>query len=148
MTPNTAHPEQKQYTNDDITVVWKPNLCIHSTKCWHGLVEVFNPRNRPWVNMNGASTERIIAQVQQCPSGALSYHHTSTATVTTSTEDTLTVRVEALPNGPLLIYGTLRVKDSAGNETVRSNTTAFCRCGASGNKPFCDGSHVGAHFQG
>jgi uncharacterized Fe-S cluster protein YjdI len=147
MTQHTAQPEQKHYTNGDITVVWKPNLCIHSTKCWHGLIEVFNPRNRPWVNMSGAPTERIIAQVQQCPSGALSYHHSS-ANAAVSSDETLTVRVEALPNGPLLVYGTLRVKDAAGNETARSNTTAFCRCGASQNKPFCDGSHVGAHFQG
>ncbi|MEM6726417.1 MAG: (4Fe-4S)-binding protein [Bacteroidota bacterium] len=63
----------KTYANDDITVVWKPNRCIHSKKCWKGLLPVFNPQKKPWVNMEGANTERIIEQVQQCPSGALSY---------------------------------------------------------------------------
>lgn len=61
------------YTNGEFTVIWKPGVCIHSGKCVHGLGEVFNVKNRPWINMGGASTDRIIQQVQQCPSGALSY---------------------------------------------------------------------------
>ena len=62
-----------KYTNDDITVVWKPNVCIHSSICWKGLIEVFNPKEKPWIKMDGATTERIIEQVKKCPSGALSY---------------------------------------------------------------------------
>lgn len=62
-----------RYTNDEITVFWKPKVCVHSTLCWRGLIQVFNPKERPWVNMNGASTEDIIRQVEKCPSGALSY---------------------------------------------------------------------------
>ncbi|HVZ57476.1 MAG TPA: (4Fe-4S)-binding protein [Chitinophagaceae bacterium] len=61
------------YTNGDITVVWKPERCQHATRCWKGLIEVFNPKERPWINMAGAPTQRIIEQVEQCPSGALSY---------------------------------------------------------------------------
>ena len=64
---------EKRYTNGEITVVWKPDICIHSEICFQGLGEVFDPQKRPWVNINGASTEAIIAQVDQCPSGALSY---------------------------------------------------------------------------
>jgi uncharacterized Fe-S cluster protein YjdI len=56
-----------------VTVVWKPDICIHSGNCWKGLIEVFNPREKPWIKMNGASTERIIEQVKKCPGGALSY---------------------------------------------------------------------------
>ena len=63
----------KEYKNDEITVIWKPGQCTHSTLCWKGLLEVFNPRIRPWVNMNGSTTEKIIEQVKKCPSGALSY---------------------------------------------------------------------------
>jgi len=36
--------ETFKYTNDEITVVWQPKVCIHSTFCWKGLVEVFNPK--------------------------------------------------------------------------------------------------------
>jgi uncharacterized Fe-S cluster protein YjdI len=63
-----------KYRNDDITVVWKPNACIHSTLCWKGLIDVFNPKERPWIKMNGADTDKIIDQVKKCPSGALSYY--------------------------------------------------------------------------
>lgn len=62
-----------KYSNEDITVVWKPDVCQHSTLCWKGLIEVFNPRERPWIKMDGATAERIIEQVRKCPSGALSY---------------------------------------------------------------------------
>lgn len=62
-----------KYPNSDITVIWKPNLCQHSTLCWKGLIAVFNPREKPWIKMDGATTERIIGQVQKCPSGALSF---------------------------------------------------------------------------
>jgi len=54
--------------------VWKPDTCIHSTLCWRGLVEVFNPKKRPWIEPNGATTEQIIEQVKKCPSAALSYY--------------------------------------------------------------------------
>jgi uncharacterized Fe-S cluster protein YjdI len=64
---------EKPYTNGEITVIWKPGVCIHSGKCVQGLGEVFNVKNRPWISMKGASTDRIIGQVEQCPSGALSY---------------------------------------------------------------------------
>jgi uncharacterized Fe-S cluster protein YjdI len=47
--------------------------CIHSTKCWKGLIQVFDPRKRPWINLDGAEKEQIIEQVKTCPSGALSY---------------------------------------------------------------------------
>ncbi|HUR66811.1 MAG TPA: (4Fe-4S)-binding protein [Chitinophagaceae bacterium] len=63
-----------KYSNTDITIVWKPDTCTHSTLCWKGMIDVFNPKERPWIKMNGAATERIIEQVRKCPSGALSYY--------------------------------------------------------------------------
>ena len=65
--------ETFHYTNDDITVVWKPNVCMHSTLCWKGLIDVFNPKEKPWIKVDGATTEKIIDQVKKCPSGALGY---------------------------------------------------------------------------
>lgn len=64
----------KNYTNGEVTVVWKPAICEHSAICFLGLPGVFDPTKRPWVNLPGAETERIIDQVKKCPSGALSYH--------------------------------------------------------------------------
>lgn len=67
----------KTYSNDDITIVWKPSTCTHSTLCWKGtsgLLTVFNPSKRPWITPEGGTTEEIIERVERCPSGALSYH--------------------------------------------------------------------------
>jgi len=62
-----------KYANSEITVVWKPEFCQHSTRCFTQLPEVFNPRIRKWIDPNGASSERIIEQVKKCPSGALTF---------------------------------------------------------------------------
>jgi uncharacterized Fe-S cluster protein YjdI len=64
---------EKEYTKGDITVIWKPEVCKHSTLCWRELLSVFDPRRRPWIDMEGAEIEAIIAQVEKCPSGALSW---------------------------------------------------------------------------
>jgi uncharacterized Fe-S cluster protein YjdI len=61
------------YKNEDITIVWKPETCIHATLCWKGLQEVFDPKRRPWIDANAADTEKIMAQIKKCPSGALSF---------------------------------------------------------------------------
>ncbi|MDR1544137.1 MAG: (4Fe-4S)-binding protein [Prevotellaceae bacterium] len=63
----------KHYTNGEVTIVWKPDLCQHAAFCGKELPEVFKPKEKPWINPNGASTERIIKQVKRCPSGALSF---------------------------------------------------------------------------
>lgn len=50
---------EKQYTNGEITVVWKPDVCIHSTICFKGLPDVFKPKERPWVKIEGAQTRKL-----------------------------------------------------------------------------------------
>ncbi len=69
---------KKEYTNGNITVVWQQDLCIHSANCFHGLPRVFNPRQRPWITIDGADDEAIVAQIGKCPSGALSYYFNET----------------------------------------------------------------------
>ncbi|MFT7592179.1 MAG: CDGSH-type Zn-finger protein [bacterium] len=63
------------------------------------------------------------------------------------TPQTLTT-IQVAPNGPLLCKGTVEVKNTDGTIEVKENMTAFCRCGASTNKPYCDGSHNKIGFQG
>ena len=89
-------------------MVWKPAVYIHSKICWTQLTEVFNPSNRPWVNMAGADTNRIVEQVDRCPSGALSYYRN--AEQPQPEEMNAETIVEVMPNGPLMVYGNLRVK--------------------------------------
>lgn len=63
------------YSNEEITVVWKPKFCQHASRCWSQLPEVFDYTKKKWINPNGASSERIVEQVNKCPSGALSYYY-------------------------------------------------------------------------
>lgn len=61
------------YKTDELTVFWQPKLCIHSGICVKTLPKVYNPKNRPWVKPENATTEELIAQINACPSKALSY---------------------------------------------------------------------------
>jgi uncharacterized Fe-S cluster protein YjdI len=64
--------ERKEYSNGETTIVWKPELCIHSGVCVKTLPTVYNPKERPWIKPENAATQEIIDQVAKCPSGALS----------------------------------------------------------------------------
>lgn len=139
----------KEYTNGEITVKWQPSKCIHSAICWrgeHGLPQVFDPRKKPWINIEGADSATIMNKIDQCPSGALSYYKNN-PTAATTTVETETI-IEPLANGPLLVYGNVSIKQADGTEEKKSKLTAFCRCGASGKKPYCDGTHVKINFEG
>tara|TARA_R110002096_G_scaffold68478_3_gene165207 strand:+ start:3097 stop:3516 length:420 start_codon:yes stop_codon:yes gene_type:complete len=136
---------KKEYSNGEVTIGWEADKCIHSGICVQGLPNVFRPKIRPWIDINAAETDALVNQVKQCPSGALSFHMNDEEDETT---ETLETKVEVLENGPLLVYGTLQVTHKDGTTEVKNKTTAFCRCGASNNKPFCDGAHVDDGFKG
>jgi len=137
----------KKYSNGEVTIVWKPDKCIHSAICFNGLGEVFHPQELPWITLEKSSTERIVDQVKKCPSGALSFYRNSDTNNDEIKVEAETI-VEASHNGPLLVYGNVIIKNSEGVITRKNNVTAFCRCGGSGNKPFCDGSHKKIGFVG
>jgi uncharacterized Fe-S cluster protein YjdI len=63
---------RKEYSNEDITIVWQSGLCIHSGNCVKNLKAVFRPREQPWIQLEHGSSEEIIHTVNKCPSGALS----------------------------------------------------------------------------
>jgi len=69
----TGETKTIKYGKDDITVLWKPEFCQHSTRCWKQLPQVFKPSIKKWIDPDGASAERIREQVNLCPSGALEF---------------------------------------------------------------------------
>lgn len=71
MDPNDI---KKEYTNGEVTVVWQSGKCIHSGNCVRNNPDVFRPREKPWIKIDGSSTEKIIDTVKKCPSGALMYY--------------------------------------------------------------------------
>lgn len=140
----------RSYTNGEITVFWKPGKCIHATTCYRELIEVFNPRKRPWVNMQGAPTERIIEVVDKCPTQALSWQwndpekekeRQANAPVKASEPEEKPVLIQIMRDGPIVAQGSFKLFDSDGKERKAYSFISFCRCGHSNNMPFCDGNH-------
>lgn len=134
----------KEYSNEDITVVWNPEICIHSGNCVRGLQKVFDPKKRPWVNINAATTKELITTINNCPSGAIKYRRNIMEENNSQKSETTKIKVVA--GGPLLVNGPLIVVDKDGTETQKEGNVALCRCGASKNKPYCDGSHKQVEF--
>lgn len=62
-----------EYDTGEITILWKPKLCVHSGICVKSLPKVYNPKDRPWIKPENATTEELKEQLAKCPSGALSY---------------------------------------------------------------------------
>ena len=106
-----------------------------------GLGAVFQPGRRPWVKADGAGTEAIVSQVKQCPSGALSFRMNSGTEALPRPPGDAVASIEVQADGPLLVKDACTVIHPDGRIEERARTTAFCRCGASANKPYCDGSH-------
>jgi uncharacterized Fe-S cluster protein YjdI len=134
----------KRYKKDELTIVWEPSKCIHSGICVKMLPEVYKPDAKPWIQQDNASVGQLKAQIDKCPSGALSYE--LDANTWDSTQEGLDV--EIMENGPILIKGKLNITHPSGAIESKEKTTAFCRCGASSNKPYCDGAHRKIDFQG
>ena len=65
--------KEVRYSNDDITIVWKPEVCKHAAECVKRLPKVYNPKERPWLKIENASTSELKEQINACPSGALSF---------------------------------------------------------------------------
>jgi uncharacterized Fe-S cluster protein YjdI len=145
----------REYTNGEITVFWKPAKCIHATTCYRELNEVFNPRNRPWVNINGAPSEEIVKIVKKCPTEALDWkwndpvkqkEEEDRKKEKAEAESQLVVeekpvQVNVMKDGPILIQGKFVIYGEEGNVLKTLSMTSLCRCGHSRVLPFCDGTH-------
>ena len=62
------------FSNNEITVTYEPCACVHAERCAQELSDVFRNSVIPWIDLDGASTEKIIKQIRKCPSGALKYY--------------------------------------------------------------------------
>ncbi|WP_337968583.1 (4Fe-4S)-binding protein [uncultured Flavobacterium sp.] len=71
MNPNNL---TKEYTNDEVAIVWQSGKCIHSANCVKNNPEVFRPKEKPWIVAEASTSEKIISTVNKCPSGALTYY--------------------------------------------------------------------------
>jgi uncharacterized Fe-S cluster protein YjdI/CDGSH-type Zn-finger protein len=135
---------RRVYEAPTIEVHWEPRLCIHTGNCVRGLPRVFDPKARPWVAVAAADADAIARTIETCPTGALHYRRLDGGRQEQPPEETT---VEASADGPLLVRGDVRILGGDGSVIREDTRVALCRCGASKNKPFCDGSHRRVGFR-
>lgn len=135
----------KAYEGQDITVYYDARRCIHYAACVRGLPQVFNPQARPWIQADAAQPAELAEVVRHCPTGALHYRWHGHLKAGQPEQPDVPTTVEVRQDGPLFLRGDLHLQTPDGpRQDVRA---ALCRCGASENKPYCDGSHRKAEFK-
>lgn len=139
MTESKLH----RYEGTALTVTYDVKRCIHAAACVRRLPQVFDPQSRPWVRPDRAPAEDVTEAVHACPTGALAIGSGGDAS-----EEPLPVpnRGSIEADGPVYLHGRIRLTRPDGEVVCEDARVALCRCGASTNKPFCDGKHSEASF--
>jgi CDGSH-type Zn-finger protein/uncharacterized Fe-S cluster protein YjdI len=126
------------YEGEAITVTYDLKRCIHAGECVRGLPEAFDINKKPWIQPDNASADAVADVIEKCPTGALQYEMKKNGR---SEQPSSRNRIVLRPNGPVYFFGDIEVQDHEGNTVLEDTRFAFCRCGASSNKPACDNSH-------
>ena len=136
------------HNNNKIIIHDNRRICSHAKECVNNLASVFKENSRPWIDPNGASADEIIQTIRKCPSGALSY---SIDEVEYRDHNDRKPMVTVSKDGPYVITGGIELigqnssSPQFGDGASKEHYT-LCRCGASANKPFCDGTHIVINF--
>ena len=133
---------RRDYVGKSITIHDNRGLCAHAGVCTDRLSSVWRMKTKPWIDPDGAEIEAIVATIQACPSGALSYSIDEQEH--RDCENPAAIRLSK--NGPYQITGSVELEGAEFGEGASREHFTLCRCGASKNKPFCDGSHYDAGF--
>ena len=133
-----------EYKGKEITVRYDVRRCIHAAECARGLPSVFDPDRRPWVDPAGAAPEVVAEVVMRCPTGALHFERPEGGPGEPVPES---ASITVVRDGPLYLRGDIEIMASDGTTILRDTRVALCRCGASREKPICDGSHSEAGFR-
>ncbi|MFZ0696202.1 MAG: CDGSH iron-sulfur domain-containing protein [Nitrososphaeraceae archaeon] len=137
--------KRKNYVGKEITIHDNRKICSHAAECVNNLPSVFKFNARPWINPDAADKQQIINTIKKCPSGALGY---SIDEVEYKDQERMSM-VTVSKDGPYTITGVI---DLIGDniqfaEGFSKEHYTLCRCGASNNKPFCDGMHITINFK-
>jgi CDGSH-type Zn-finger protein len=136
----------RDYEGNSLTIHDNRWICAHAEICTSELPTVFDREARPWIDPDGDTAEDCMRTIDRCPSGALSY--TVDGRLHRDHEVDPAVRVSH--DGP---YNVVGGPEFSGQDVtpetapVSKEHYSLCRCGASKNKPFCDGSHAEAGFK-
>jgi CDGSH-type Zn-finger protein len=130
---------RKVYKGHGVMMTDDESLCAGYAFCdphggvWREIAQTSDP----------ATKERLQRQIANCPSGRLQYSLQGTVPVEEHYEPT----IATIPDGPLSVLGGIPVEMVDGFTYEVRNRQLLCRCGASANKPFCDGSHRRVKFK-
>ena len=111
-------------------------------RCTDGLPSVFRLNQEPWIDSNGANPDEILATVLKCPSGTLSYFVAGREHRDREGPPAILVS----ENGPYVITSSPDLLNTSRGEGASTQHFPVCRCDASKNKPFCDGTHWHVKF--
>lgn len=132
-----------KYVGKEITVLFNGGACAHAAHCVDDLPSVFKTDADPWIQPDSSSVEELIKQIDKCPSGALSYSiNNEERTIVQGAP-----RITVLKDGPYAVTGGIDLIGQEWCDGISNEQYVLCRCGASKNKPFCDGSHVSVGFK-
>jgi CDGSH-type Zn-finger protein len=131
------------YVGARITIHDNRGLCAHAGACTERLAAVWRMNQEPWIDPDGAELAAIVATIEACPSGALAY----TLDGTEHRDLDRPPAIQMTRDGPYRVTGGVELKGQDRGEGVSREHYTLCRCGASKNKPFCDGSHWQAGFK-
>lgn len=126
---------------EGLTIRDDRSICVHAGFCGNSATNVWNMAAETGDSLIRA---QAISMIERCPSGALTYALTDAED---SNEQDLPVQVAIIDDGPLYVSGGVPVVSAEGETYEVRNRVTLCRCGASANKPFCDGAHSDAGFQ-
>lgn len=126
------------YEGSEVTVTFNPRLCVHAAECGRIAQSVFNPAQKPWVQPDAGAPADIEAVVAACPSGALKMAPAGDPPADLFDEARATVTIQK--DGPYWVQDADAPVPPQG-EGMSPRKFALCRCGMSGAKPYCDGSH-------
>lgn len=133
-----------KYDDNEISVHYDVTRCTHAEKCVDGLPDVFDPNRKPWINPDSAPASEIADVIETCPTGALQYELKNSDRVEKAPSRN---RVLLQKDGPIYMFGDIEVQGHEENIILEDTRFAFCRCGASSNKPACDNSHKRIDFE-
>jgi CDGSH-type Zn-finger protein len=143
---NRADPGKNRrtaYAGKRITIFDNRAICAHAGYCTDGLARVFRYGSEPWIDPDDADVDEIISTIRKCPSGALSYAIDGIEAAPPQRPPMVTVT----DNGPYAVTGAIELAAVKFGDGASTEHYTLCRCGASKNKPFCDGSHWDAGFK-
>jgi len=121
------------YEGAKVSITYNPRLCSHAAECGRLAGHIFDTTKKPWVELDNGTVDEVRAVVAACPSGAFAL-----AGGEHLIADQAEIEVEK--DGPFRVTGP-KIGGLNAGEGASGEKYVLCRCGMSGNKPFCDGTH-------